>query len=63
MKQPNGNGYDGQNWAWPQKTWFRERLNALKAREQEARRKPAGSLRNAPPVDANANDEKVTKES
>ena len=29
-----------QNWQWPEKTWFRERLNALKARESEERRKP-----------------------
>ena len=28
------------NWSWPEKTWFRERLNAVKAREQEQRRKP-----------------------
>jgi hypothetical protein len=28
------------NWQWPQKTWFRERLNALKAQENEQRRKP-----------------------
>ena len=28
------------NWTWPEKTWFRERLNAIKAREQEQRRKP-----------------------
>lgn len=28
------------NWSWPEKTWFRERLNAIKAREQEQRRKP-----------------------
>jgi hypothetical protein len=33
-----------QNWSWPEKTWFRERLNALKARENEQRRKSlAGS--------------------
>jgi len=28
------------NWSWPEKTWFRERLNAVKARENEQRRKP-----------------------
>jgi hypothetical protein len=28
------------NWQWPENTWFRERLNALKAREQQARRRP-----------------------
>jgi hypothetical protein len=30
-----------RNWAWPEKTWFRERLNALRAREHEAHRKLA----------------------
>jgi hypothetical protein len=29
-----------QNWQWPEKTWFRERLNAIKAKEHEQRRKP-----------------------
>ena len=28
------------NWQWPKKTWFRERLDALKAQENEQRRKP-----------------------
>ena len=28
-----------QNWRWPEKTWFRERLNAVKAREHEQRQK------------------------
>jgi len=38
-----------QNWHWPEKTWFRERLNALKARENEQRRKaPVSSTRTAP---------------
>jgi hypothetical protein len=32
-----------QNWQWPEKTWFRERLNAVKAREHEQRRKATGS--------------------
>jgi len=32
-----------QNWRWPEKTWFRERLNALKAREHEQRRKATES--------------------
>lgn len=31
-----------QNWRWPEKTWFRERLNAVKAREHEQRRTPVG---------------------
>lgn len=36
------------NWQWPEKTWFRERLNALKAREQEARRRPVVASKNPP---------------
>ena len=33
MKQPNTMSQGGQNWQWPEKTWFRERLNAMKAQE------------------------------
>ena len=40
MKQPTFNPGIDQNWNWPEKTWFKERLNAVKAREQELRRKP-----------------------
>jgi hypothetical protein len=40
MKQPTINQSADQNWSWPEKTWFQERLNAIKAREQELRRKP-----------------------
>jgi hypothetical protein len=40
MKQPMINLDADQNWSWPEKTWFQERLNAIKAREQELRRKP-----------------------
>ena len=40
------NSNHDQNWHWPEKTWFRERLNALKARENEERRKaPVRSTR------------------
>lgn len=39
------------NWQWPEKTWFRERLNALKAREQEARRRPLVASK-TPPLSA-----------
>ena len=40
MKQPMINPSADQNWNWPEKTWFQERLNAIKAKEQELRRKP-----------------------
>ena len=39
MKPLNSDLNHDQNWTWPEKTWFRERLNAIKARENEERRK------------------------
>ena len=39
MKPMTGYSNHDQNWHWPENTWFRERLNALKARENEERRK------------------------
>ena len=40
MKQPTITPSADQNWRWPEKTWFQERLNAIKAQEQVLRRKP-----------------------
>ncbi len=40
MKQPNTSINDGQNWQWPDKTWFRQRLNAIKAEENQQRAAP-----------------------
>jgi hypothetical protein len=40
MKRSNTYSNLDQNWHWPEKTWFRERLSAVKAREHELRRKP-----------------------
>jgi hypothetical protein len=57
------NSYDGQNWAWPEKTWFRERLNAIKAREQESRRKLQGSPEKQTAVKAKPGGDKSTEES
>jgi hypothetical protein len=34
MKQANKSSRVAPNWTWPEKTWFRERLNTVKAREQ-----------------------------
>ena len=63
MKQLNSHSSHDQNWQWPEKTWFRERLNALKARESEERRKPVvGSVSSeqmADPVPADKADLKV----
>jgi hypothetical protein len=39
MKSATSYGEHDQNWHWPEKTWFRERLNAVKALEHEQRRK------------------------
>jgi len=41
MKHSTTSSSPDQNWHWPEKTWFRERLNAIKAREQDTRRKTA----------------------
>ncbi len=38
-KMPNTYSNVDRNWQWPEKTWFRERLNALKAQELEERRR------------------------
>jgi len=40
MKQSNSYPNLDRNWQWPEKTWFRERLNAIKAKEHEQRRRP-----------------------
>lgn len=56
MKPMNSYTSHDQNWQWPEKTWFRERLNALKARENEQRRRPATtgqSQQMAAPASAN----------
>jgi hypothetical protein len=42
MAASKSNSYadvDG-NWQWPEKTWFRQRLNELKAQEASRRRRP-----------------------
>jgi len=39
-KLPNTYCEVDRNWQWPEKTWFRERLNAIKTRELEERRRP-----------------------
>jgi hypothetical protein len=41
-----------RNWAWPEKTWFRERLNALRAREQDTHRKPANNQKDTAAIEA-----------
>jgi len=45
MKAPMSHTDHDQNWHWPEKTWFRERLNAMKAQEHEQRRKAVASVK------------------
>ena len=50
-KQTNSHSSVDQNWHWPEKTWFRERLQAVKS-QQEQRRRPIVSGRISAPVTA-----------
>ena len=52
MKQANTHSNPDQNWHWPEKTWFRERLNAIKACEQETRQKVTTANATTEPVDS-----------
>ena len=52
MKQSTTYNNPDQNWHWPEKTWLRERLNAIKAREQETRQKVATANATTEPVDS-----------
>jgi hypothetical protein len=48
MKTSSSYSNNDQNWRWPEKTWFRERLNAVKARENEERQKSTAAIPSAP---------------
>jgi hypothetical protein len=50
-----------QNWRWPEKTWFRERLNAIKARENAQRQKSTESSEKAEEATAASADKKKLK--
>ena len=63
MRQPDVNPYFDLNWAWPQKTWFQERRNGLKARDHGTPRKPADSPQNPTAVHTRPNGEKESEES
>jgi len=52
MKQSTTYSNPDQNWHWPEKTWLRERLNAIKAREQETRQKVTTANATTEPVAA-----------
>lgn len=57
MKRPVFNPNFDRNWAWPEKTWFRERLNAVKAREREGHRKPGDRPQNPTVIEAKPSDD------
>ena len=63
MKPPEFNPNSDQNWAWPEKTWFRERLNTLRAREYEAQRRPMNNRKDPATVESKPNREPGTDES
>ena len=51
MKPPEFDPNSDRNWTWPEKTWFRERLNALRAREHETR-KPVANQKQSVAMEA-----------
>ena len=63
MKPPEFDPNADRNWAWPEKTWFRERLNALRAREHEAHRKPMNHPKDTRAVEGKPTDEPGTEKS
>lgn len=38
-KMPSTYSEADRHWQWPENTWFQARLNSIKAKEQEQRRK------------------------
>ena len=61
MKPPEFDSNSDRNWAWPEKTWFRERLNALRAREHEAHRKPATRQKESVAIETKPSDDSGTE--
>jgi hypothetical protein len=61
MKSSDFDPNSDRNWAWPEKTWFRERLNALRAREHEAHRKPANNQKEARALETKPNGDPGTE--
>ncbi len=54
MKTQEINPNFDQNWAWPKKTWFRERLNALRARDEEEHRRLRGTRKDPGMIEVQA---------
>ena len=57
-KLPSTYSEADRNWQWPEKTWFQERLNSIKAREQDERRK-ATPEKGAPSNSSNGKDHEL----
>ena len=52
MKQGNVNPPPDSIWSWPEKTWFRDRLNYLKSRQFDTHRRALARPANSKVVDA-----------
>jgi hypothetical protein len=61
MKSSDFDPNSDRNWAWPEKTWFRERLNALRTREHEAHRKPANNQKEVRALETKPNGDPGTE--
>jgi hypothetical protein len=61
MKPSDFDPNTDRNWAWPEKTWFRERLNALRARAHETHRKPANLQKEVGAVETKPNGDRGTE--
>jgi hypothetical protein len=62
MKKLDDNRNFDQNWAWPERTWFRERLNAVRAREEKAYRRATSTRKDATTIEAKPRDEQESEE-
>jgi hypothetical protein len=62
MKKLNSNPNFDQNWAWPEKTWFRERLNALRAREEKTYRRATSPRKDAAAIKAKSGNDRESEE-
>ena len=58
MKNQEINPNFDQNWAWPKKTWFRERLNALRAQDEQAHRRSISARKDPATLEAKPNSDR-----
>lgn len=63
MKKQEINPNFDQNWAWPKNTWFRERLNALRARDEQAHRRSTTTRRDFATIEAKPTSDRQGEES